>query len=401
MIKRLRIKFICINMTIVTAMLLVIFAMVFHFTQENLQQQSRRAMDLAQMPTPPGFPGAVPDKILLPGFVVEIGHSGDMVIQDSGFYDLSDETLVRKLVDQARNSEERMGKLSQYKLRYQVHAIPTGQRIVFVDISAEMETIQGLVKSCLVIGGASLLVFLGISILLAHWAVRPVEIAWNQQRQFVADASHELKTPLTVIMTNAELLHSEDYDEREKRQFSQNVLTMSQQMRGLVENLLELARVDNGAVKMSFGTVEFSALVEDCLMRFEPVYFEKNRFLEGAVEENLRIKGSQSYLQQAVDILLDNGVKYAPEGSSVKVSLRRQGNQCLLCVSNTGAPISKENLKNIFKRFYRVDKARSRDGSFGLGLSIAQSIVLEHRGKIWAESNDGVNTFCIQLNLLS
>ena len=401
MIRRLRIKFVCINMTIVTAMLLVIFAMVFHFTQENLQRQSSRAMDLAQMPTPPGFPGAVPDKILLPGFVVEIGHSGNMVIQDNGFYDLSDEALVRKLVDQAQNSGDRTGKLSQYKLRYQIHSVPTGQRIVFVDISAEMETVKGLVKSCLMIGGASLLVFLGISILLAHWAVRPVETAWNQQQQFVADASHELKTPLTVIMTNAELLHSDDYGEAEKRQFSQNVLTMSQQMRGLVESLLELARVDNGAVKMSFGTVDFSALVEDCLMRFDPVYFEKNRFLEGTVEENLRIKGSQSYLQQAVDILLDNGVKYAPEGSTVKVSLRRQGSQCLLCVSNAGEPISRENLKNIFKRFYRVDKARSRDGSFGLGLSIAQSIVSEHRGKIWAESSDGVNIFCIQLNLLS
>ena len=401
MIKRLRTKFVCINMAIVTGMLLVIFSMVLNFTRANLQEQSIRMMQtVSEERFLVGRPGERPEDVQLPYFVVKINLWGEVVATSGGYYDLSDEEALLEIVRAAQHSQEQMGLLKEYKLRFSKSIGPFGERIVFVDISSEIATMESLLKSCVFIGIISFSVFLVISILLARWAVKPVENAWNQQRQFVADASHELKTPLTVIMTNAELLQSPAYGEGERRQFVSSILTMSQQMRGLVESLLELARVDNGTTKMAFAELNFSELTEDSLLPFEPLYFEKELELRSYIQPDVFVRGSQAHLRQVLDILLDNAAKYSSPLGLVEVSLRRQGSHCLLAVSNPGPEISREDLTNIFKRFYRVDKARTMNHSYGLGLSIAESILKEHKGKIWAESADGINTFFVQLPVL-
>lgn len=402
MIKRLRIKFVCINMTIVTVMLLIIFGMVLHFTQGSLEEQSIRTMqslmenDRAYF----GRPGETTEEVQLPFFFVSIGFNGELMAASGGYYDLSDKAAILKIILLACDTEEETGLLQEYNLRFYKKTTPFGQSIVFVDISSEQATMQSLVKSCIFIGLISLSLFLGLSFLLALWAIRPVEKAWNQQRQFVADASHELKTPLTVIMTNAELLQSPGYGEEDRSRFTDSILTMSHQMRGLVESLLELARVDNGSAKMVFSELDFSELVSDGLLPFEPVYFEKELTLESEIEEGLHVKGSQTHLKQVLDILLDNAAKYSALNGTVTVRARRQGSHCLLSVASQGEAISREDLKNIFKRFYRIDKARSMNHSYGLGLSIADSIVKEHGGRIWAESSGGVNTFFVQLTAI-
>lgn len=399
MIKRLRIKFVCINMVIVTVMLLVIFGMVLHFTRDNLEEQSLRTMQTLMDSSPSQLwrPGEVFGEVQLPFFLVSINRSGELTAASGGYYDLTDKSAILEIILLAIETSEETGLLSQYNLRFCKKTTPFGQSIVFVDISSELATMRSLVKSCIFIGLVSFFLFLCLSFLLARWAIRPVEQAWIQQRQFVADASHELKTPLTVIMTNAELLQSPDYGETERSRFADSILTMSHQMRDLVESLLELARVDNGAAKMVFSQLNFSELVSDGLLPFEPVYFEKDLVLESEIEDGLRVKGSQSHLKQVLDILLDNAAKYSSPRGTVTVQAKRQGGHCLLSVSSPGDPISKEDLKNIFKRFYRIDKARSMNHSYGLGLSIASSIVKEHRGKIWAESTDSLNTFFVQL----
>lgn len=405
MIKRLRIKFICINMVIVTSMLLVIFGMVLHFTGENLEAQSIRMMqsimeNRSQNRGQLRLPGDRNEEVQLPYFFVSINPWGELIATSGGYYDLSDTEAVQAVITLALTSNDQTGVLEDYDLRFQKNTTPFGQSIVFADISSEMATMESLVSTCIFIGIISLSAFLGLSILLARWAIQPVEEAWNQQRQFVADASHELKTPLTVIMTNAELLQSPGYAETERMRFADSILTMSQQMRGLVESLLELARVDNGTAKMDFSELDFSELVSDGLLPFEPVYFEKELELRSSIEEGIRVKGSQAHLKQVLDILLDNAAKYCAPNGAVCVSLRRQGNHALLSVGNPGEEISKEDLKNIFKRFYRIDKARSMNHSYGLGLSIADSILQEHGGKIWAESGNGMNTFFVQLTML-
>ena len=269
---------------------------------------------------------------------------------------------------------------------------------MFADISSERATLKSLVETCVVIGLLSCAVFFGISLLLARWAVKPVDNAWRQQKQFVADASHELKTPLTVIMANAQMLEQPEYDESQRRQFVSSILAMSKQMRGLVENMLELARADSGETKQDFKELDYSKLVADSILPFEPVFFEKDLKLETRVEREIRLVGREAQLKQLTEILLDNAGKYClPEGT-VALTLHRQGRgHCLLTVSNPAPEMSREDCRDVFKRFYRADKARSRDGSYGLGLSIAESIVKGHSGKISCDYSEGLISFNIIL----
>lgn len=399
MLKKLRLKFVCINMTLVTAMLAVILGMVLYYTGQNLEAQSVQMMQsVAHNRDEPGR--RVPaDQVLLPYFTVQVNPGGEVIASGDGYYDISDEETLLAIVRAALDSGEQTGLLEEYSLRFNKSPSRHGENIVFVDISSERATMEDLTKSCAFIGIISFVVFWFISLLLARWAVKPVDQAWEQQRQFVADASHELKTPLTVIMTNAELLQDPEYDEASRQQFSSSILTMSRQMRALVEGLLELARVDNGAVKTSLSEWSLSDLVSDGVLPFEPLYFERGLTLDCQTAPGIWVRGSQSHLRQVLEILLDNAMKYSVPGI-VTVRLQKQGSHCLLTVANPGEPISPENLKNIFKRFYRVDKARTRDGSYGLGLSIAERIVVEHGGRIWAQSAGGVNSFHVQLPVL-
>ena len=395
MLKQLRIKFVAVVMVIVTVMLCLVFGMLYHFTRVNLESESIRMMQsAAEGPFQPGPPGERPGEVHLPYFILRLGGRGELIAQGGGYYDLTDEAFLRELVEAVLHTGGQTGILEDYGLRFCAVHSPRGQELVFADISSEQSTLKHLVQNCALIGVLCLAVFFGISLLLARWAVRPVERAWKQQRQFVADASHELKTPLTVIMTNAELLQSQNGG----GQFSENILTMSRQMRSLVERLLELARADNEGEQSRFAPVNYSALIENTLLPFEPVFFEKGLELSVQAEPDIVVSGSEQRLRQMVEILLDNAQKYAGTGGPVTLRLQRTGRRhCRLSLSNPGEPLSGEELKNIFKRFYRVDKARSRDGGFGLGLSIAENIVAAHHGRIWAESRGEVITFWIEL----
>lgn len=203
-----------------------------------------------------------------------------------GNYDLSDETFLQSLFDAVTDSGGQTGIIREYRLRFCRIVTPKEEYFVFGDASAEMRMLRNLIKDCILIGTGGFLSFLFISVLFSYWAVRPVDRAWKQQRQFVADASHELKTPLTVILTNAELLQ-EDGSKPETNQCAENILIMARQMRGLVEGLLELARVDNGTVKMAMSQVDFSRLIADTLLPFELLYFERRLELCSHIAESI------------------------------------------------------------------------------------------------------------------
>lgn len=400
MLKKLRIKFICVNMVIVAMMLSVIFGMVIHFTGEALESDSIRMMQLIGS-GPPQLqrPSAPPEVVRLPYFILQAEPQGGVVASGSANFDLSDEDYLQELYQTAQASPAQTGVLKNYGLRFYKAGAPDRQYLVFADMSSERAVMADLIQTCLLIGSAALIGFFIISLFLARWAVRPVDQAWQQQKQFIADASHELKTPLTVILTNAELLQDPLCQPELRQRASDSILTMSQQMRGLVEGLLELARVDTGTVRTAMGPLDLSALVSDELLPFEPLYFEQQRQLSTRIAADLWVKGSRNHLKQVLDILLDNALKYSTPGAEVRVGLKKQGSHALLMVANPGPAIPPEELKNIFKRFYRVDKARAMTGSYGLGLSIALRIVEDHRGKIWAESRNGVNAFYVQLPL--
>lgn len=406
MIRKLRLKFVAVVMALVLVMLGVIFGMVVHFTRVNLERESVTMMQsIASMPLRQERPNRGggelprdrPENVRLPYFTVVLDENGEPSAFGGGYYDLSDEDFLREILDAALADGQPVGMLDDYGLRYCIAPASERSCVVFADTSSERNTLENLRKTCAAIGVLSFTAFLAIAVFLSRWMTRPVEEAWRQQRQFVADASHELKTPLTVIMANAELMQGTD-SEAEKHRFADNILTVSRQMRTLVEQLLELARMDSALEAPAMEPVEFSRLVADAVLPFEPVIFERGLTLETDIAGDITVCGDAQQLHQVVDILLDNAQKYAHDGGTVRVELKKNGHtRVQLCVSDSGEAISEEDLHNIFKRFYRADEARSASGSFGLGLSIAQGIAERHSGRIWAESKNGVNRFLVEL----
>lgn len=399
MIKKLRIKFILVIMAIVMVLLGCILGVVINFTAKRMEMQSISMMrTIATNPFQQDNLGKLPrDEVRLPFFTVQISSRGELIAASGGYFDLSDLEYIQEIVNSALLSDRETGELDDHDLRYLKSTSPWGFTIVFSDTTTESATLKNMVYSCIAVFCIATLIFLGISILLSRWVIKPVAAAWDQQRQFVADASHELKTPLAVIMANAELMGNEKITETDRKTFSKNILDTTYQMRSLVENMLEMARVDNGTVKMNFVCVDFSQLVSDAVLSFQLLYEEKGMGLRCAVQDGISLNGSEQHLYQVLDVLLDNALKYSVPGGIVSVDLGANGRVCTLSVVSPGEPISNEDLKNIFKRFYRADKARAMNGSYGLGLSIAESIVEAHKGKIWAESNGGHNTFFVQL----
>lgn len=213
----------------------------------------------------------------------------------------------------------------------------------------------------------------------------------------MSDASHELKTPLSVIMTNAQLLQSTSFSENQKETFRNHIQVMAVQMRKLIESMLQLARIDSGLMYQSMECVNWSNLLEEEVYPFEPLFFENNLKLETDIEKNIFVKGHKNQLRQIPQILLDNALKYAEPETYVKLKLIKSTFTSVLSVSSFGKMLTEKEQEQIFQRFYRGE-SRQCNGSYGLGLSIAKSIIDEHHGKIWVESKEGMNIFYVQLN---
>ena len=392
MIRRLRFRLVCVLMAVAAALLCVLFATILHFTRAGLEAESLQAMQSAAA-KPLGLPH--PGERSLPCFTLQLNPRGELLVSGDGSYDLTDERFLLEILAQALEAGTESGVLEDHTLRFLRTGPPGRPEVVFADISGELRTMERLVRTCLLAGGGALLVLLAVSVLLSRWMTAPADKAWKRQRQFVADASHELKTPLTVIQTNAELLECEGPQAR----YRENIQICAQQMRTLTEGLLSLARADSGVPEKAMETVDLSRLTEDALLPFEPVFFERGLVLESELEPALPVRASPEKLRQAIDVLLDNAQKYTAPGGTAHVKLSRQGRYALLSVSGPGEELTPQQCRDVFKRFYRVDPARTGDGSCGLGLAIAWEIVSAHGGKIWAESGGGNNTFLIRLPL--
>ena len=403
MLKRLRIKFIAVIMSIVTVLFIVIFGLVLHLTKQNMERESVQMMRgmafRPMMSSPLHKPDNMPENIRLPFFTVDISDDGEINAFGGDYYDLTDKEMLGRIVEAAEERSKETGVLSEYDLRYVKADDGHRKAIVFADISSEKAMIRGLIRNSVIIGLIGYSAFFLISLLLAKWVTKPVEKTWNEQKQFIADASHELKTPLTIIMTNAEMMSDKSYSESDRDGFTKNILSTSKRMRGLVESLLELARLDNNRAQIRLAEVDLSKLINDSILPFEPLFYENDMELEADIDKDIIVQGDKDKLRQVINILLDNALKYSDSADKVILKLKCDGSECIMSVSGHGTPLTKEECVNIFKRFYRVDQARNDRQSYGLGLSIADSIIKEHNGKIWAESGNGHNIFYVSLPL--
>ena len=312
---------------------------------------------------------------------------------------------LKLLVNKTLESTKQRGKVRLYDEKsYRFLKAPLskgmGSILVFVSTDPESEIIEELLAALTGSGLCGLvLVFLG-GLFMAEKALVPIKKSWQRQKNFVADASHELRTPLAVIQTNLEIVLGNPWQTVESQaKWLENIHVENKRMAKLVVDLLFLARADSQQELLEMKNFPLHTILKDSLEVFEPVATGKNIKLEPLIESEIHFYGDENRIMQVAVILLDNAIKYTPSGGIVTLSLKDTGDIIEISVSDTGEGIKKDQHDKIFERFYRVDKARSKQsGGTGLGLSIAEWIIKEHHGSIKVTSSLGKgSTFKILL----
>lgn len=260
--------------------------------------------------------------------------------------------------------------------------------VAFMDNTVINEGALTLFRYTLIFGAVALVLFFFLSVYLARRIVRPLEESYRKQKQFISDAGHELKTPISVVSANADLLAREVGES----QWLQNIQYENERMGVLVGQLLDLARTENVRPQMSH--IDFSRLVDGEALPFESVAFEKGLALYTNIAENVGLVGNSVQLKQLVAILLDNAIRHSKEQGAVWLTLTKEHGNAKLSVVNRGEAIPEEHRAKIFERFYRVDTARnSGENHYGLGLAIAKAIATAHKGQIEVYCFDGYVEF--------
>ncbi|MCP1137089.1 HAMP domain-containing histidine kinase [Paenibacillus polysaccharolyticus] len=271
---------------------------------------------------------------------------------------------------------------------YVVDPIGDGHMIVFMDVTAQQGILTNLIYTFTVVGLIMLIVIYFLSRYFANRSIAPVREAFEKQKQFIADASHELKTPLAIINTNTDVLLANQEETIESQaKWLHYIKSETERMSGLTNDLLYLTQMEDSRSNLIHTGFNMSEAVESIILPMEAVIFEKNISLDYSIDPDLMVHGNPEQIKQVVLILLDNAVKYSKPTGAVNITLQKQNHDVMLTISNTGEGIAPEHLDRIFDRFYRTDASRARKhGGHGLGLAIAKSIVEQHKGEIYAKS---------------
>ena len=398
-LKRLRVKFVLSNMVMVTLVIGLAFLGVGYFTKNQIDRDNEKMLGMAVEAEHAGSFLEWEGIARMPYFIV-VTDGNNQIIQVEDRYGMGPDTeLVKYLAAQSLSAPEAVGTLENYQLRYLRIPVGSGYRIAYGDTSLGETYLQGMWKTLAVVVSIVWVALFLISCILSKWAVYPLSLSMRREKQFVADASHELKTPLTVIMANAQLLEDQDTNRTgDGKRWLTNIRQEAEEMKALVEEMLALARSEAERENIVLTECCFSDVVIESVLSFEAVFYQENKELRSDVEEGISLQGNEKQLKQLLKILLDNAEKYSPEGGRAVVQLKRvNGRKARLTVSNTGEAISREKQQEIFERFYRADLSRSDRKGYGLGLAIAKNIVELHRGKIRVESSEGENRFIVEL----
>ena len=368
-IGRLRLKFIIYNMLVVTAVIGITFCAVTSVVKHRVNDQGSLALSRVVSGEEQSLIFAAMPPVRMPYFTVLVGEDGVVSLKE-GYGAYWEPEFLEQMAVLGMNGEEDMGILDAYHLRYLRISQPAGYMIAFADTTYEDSLRNGIMKYGGMACVAVWLGFFALSYFFSRWAVKPVEESVRMQKQFVADASHELKTPLTVITANAELLQ-ERYAgiSAEADKWMEHVNQECREMRALVESLLLLARNDS---------------------------YVPGKVLEYDIEDDVLMMGNPCRMGQLIKALMDNAVKYCVPRGRAQIRLEKTGrSRARLWVCSQGEPIPEDKRTLIFRRFYRDDSARSSTSGYGLGLAIAAETARSHRARIGVEYKDGMNCFYV------
>lgn len=424
MLNKLRFKFVAIIMAIVAVVLLAVFSTICVINYQQAVQDVYATLDsaishdampkkepLAALAPPDGeawtgepaeeaegrkpfeIGGKGEGKRFIPVAVYEVTANGSLsAVSDATTASVTDEVLAQA-AEQVSSSPDGSGQLDSLGLFYAKRSNDSGTFVAFADKSSAEEW-QTLALTLAGVGLAALLVFFAISLFFSKWALRPVEESWRKQQQFVADASHELKTPLTVMLANTSiLLKHPEKTVASQSQWVEAIETETENMQKLVGDMLFLATPEAPRKEHAFLPTDLSDLVERNLLQFESLAYEHEIEVASEIDEDIWIMGSALRLERLVSTLLDNAYKYAGEQGRIAVTLHRTQRRIEFSVANSGTAIPPEDLPHIFDRFYRADKARERSiGGYGLGLAIAREVAEDHGGSITVKSSESEGT---------
>lgn len=401
MFKKLKRKFILMNMILLTTVFIGIFGTIYLSTAYNMENDMRMQLWSNMMTVPQQKPMPKNDRMDM-SIKIDLDTKNEIVNVSSRLN--TDDLDVNGIVEKVINNSSDMSKVkvNGESFSYLKESVNNGTRIVLISRTFQQEVLWNLLRTFIIVGLLSLIVLFFISIYFTNKAIIPLEETFKKQKQFIADASHELRTPLTIIKTNISLLRENKHQTIESQGKWVNYIdSQASRMSTLINEMLSLANLDVNKKNGEFINFNLSKLLNDSLLVFEVVIFEKGLILKENISQDIFINGEIDQIKKLISILIDNAIKYTSKNGEITVSLKVERNKAKLVINNTGEGIKNEHLEKIFERFYRIDDSRDRDtGGYGLGLSIAKSISEEHKGKIYAESILGKDvSFIVELPL--
>lgn len=321
--------------------------------------------------------------------VYKIEINNNKIIKEDS--DVTDE--IRNYATQISDKKSEEGIIGNYT--YKVRKVGNnGKEITLMENETAIKRFKITIITIIVIGIAGIIIICIVAKKLAKIIVKPVEESFEKQKQFVSDASHELKTPLAVIEANADVLQDKVGESKWLSYIKNEVHSMNK----LVNDLLTLSKMEY-TNNMNIQKFDISKEIEMSVAVFESMIYEKKIKLETNIDKDINFNGDREDIKHIISILLDNAIKHTDNNGIMIVNTQKEKNGIKIEIQNQGNPIPEDEKEKIFERFYRVDKARNRNEKrYGLGLSIAKGIVGKYNGTIIANSKDGFTSFVVKLN---
>lgn len=315
-------------------------------------------------------------------FTVRTDESGRAVSINTDNNTHVSEEEAAELAEEAMNEGEERGWILDY--RYRVTETEDGKLIVFVNGETNRQMTTKLLEAVFFVLAGSFCLIIFLIIIFSKKAAGPAAESYEKQKQFVTDAGHELKTPLTLILSNVDIVEAESG----KSEWLDDIRSEGERMGTLINRLITLSKMDEDGGGISMEEFSLSDTAGEAVSEFSPLAEEKGKRIETDIEPSVTCRGDEELIRQLIYILLDNAVKYGDEGGTVRASVFRKGRRPVLTVENPYPYEEGENLEKFFDRFYRADKARTFDGGFGIGLSIAKAIAENHGGDVTVYRKD-------------